>query len=101
MPASLRTHALQPLNGLQLLARRIIVHARTSFQIPIFRPLYGPVAARLQLDYLQGLPVGMLSLGVADLLRANDLHLIPHHENHDLKPVLLGYGMTPEDELKL
>ena len=100
MPAFLRTHALQPLNGLHLLARRIIVHARSSFQISIFRQLYGAVDP-VCLDYLQGLPVGTLSLGVADLLRANDLHLIPHHENHDLKPVLLGYGMTPEDELKL
>lgn len=101
MPASLHTCAPKPLNGYQQLARQIIVHARTSFLIPIFRRLYGAADARVQLDYLQSLPVGSLGRGVADILRANHLHLIPHYENHDLKHVLLGYGMTPEEELKL
>ena len=101
MPSSLQTHALKPLNGFQVLARQIIVHARTSFLIPIFKQLYGPADARVQFDYLQSLPAGTLGRGVADILRANQLHLIPHYENHDLKHVLLGYDMTPDDELKL
>ena len=101
MSAALQTHAPKPLNGFQLLARQIIVHARTSFLIPIFKRLYGPADARVSLDYLQSLPAGTLGRGVADILHANHLHLIPHYENHDLKHVLLGYGMTPDDELKL
>ena len=101
MPTALQTQAPKLLNSFQLLARQIIVHARTSFLIPIFKRLYGPADAAVTLDYLQSLPVGMLGRGVVDMLLANDLHLIPHYENHDLKHVLLGYEMTPEDELKL
>jgi len=88
------------LNGYQVLARKLIVHVRTSFLIPIFRRLYGTAAARVQLSYLQKLPVGTLGRGVADILRDNHLQLIPHYENHDLKHVLLGYAMTPRGRAK-
>ncbi|GAA4025605.1 hypothetical protein GCM10022409_07010 [Hymenobacter glaciei] len=101
MLASLQTHVPKPLNGFQVLARQIIVHAKTSFLIPILRQLYGTADARAQFNYLQSLPAGSLGRGVADVLHANDLRLIPHYENHDLKHVLLGYDMTPDDELKL
>ncbi|WP_345125659.1 hypothetical protein [Hymenobacter antarcticus] len=97
----MKTQGKAPLNGYQMLARKLIVHARTSFLIPIFRRLYGAAEARAQLRYLEQLPVGTLGRGVADILRENHLQLIPHYENHDLKHVLLGYAMTPEDELKL
>jgi ubiquinone biosynthesis protein Coq4 len=90
-----------PLNAYQVLARKIIVHARTSFLIPIFRRLYGAETARVQLIFLQSLPAGTLGRGVSDILAQHHLQLIPHYENHDLKHVLLGYDMTPEDELKL
>ena len=89
------------LNAYQVWARQVIVHARTSFLIPIFRRLYGRAPAGIQLAALQGLPAGTLGRGVADLLAAHGLQLIPHYEDHDLKHVLLGYDMTPEDELKL
>lgn len=97
----MQTQAKTSLNGYQLLARKLIVHARTSFLIPIFRRLYGVADSSVQLRYLEQLPVGTLGRGVADILRENHLQLIPHYENHDLKHVLLGYAMTPEDELKL
>ena len=97
----MQAQAPHSLNGYQILARKLIVHIRTSFLIPIFRRLYGTAAARVQLSYLQQLPVGTLGRGVADILRDNHLQLIPHYENHDLKHALLGYAMTPEDELKL
>lgn len=100
MPAALQTHAPQPLNASQLRARQISVHARTSFLIPIPKRLHGPADARVSFDYLRSLPAGTLGRGVAGILRMNNLHLIPHYENHDLKHVLLGYAMTPEDELK-
>ena len=89
------------LNAYQVLARKIIVHARTSFLIPIFQRLYGRAPAGIRLAELQSLPPGTLGRGVADLLARHGLQLIPHYEDHDLKHVLLGYDMTPEDELKL
>ena len=97
----MQTQAPASLNSYQMLARKVIVHARTSFLIPIFRRRYGAADASVQLRYLEQLPVGTLGRGVADILHDNHLQLIPHYENHDLKHVLLGYAMTPEDELKL
>jgi ubiquinone biosynthesis protein Coq4 len=90
-----------PLNRYQQLARKTIEHARTSFLIPIFQRLYGCQNVAVQQQYLQTLPPGTLGRGVADLLQRHHLQLIPHYEDHDLKHVLLGYDMTPEDELKL
>ncbi|GAA4357362.1 hypothetical protein GCM10023185_22010 [Hymenobacter saemangeumensis] len=93
---------VQPrLNAYQRLARQVVVHARTSFLIPIFRRLYGTEQAQTQLSYLQSLPEGTLGRGVADCLQQHQLQLIPQYEDHDLKHVVLGYDMTPEDELKL
>jgi ubiquinone biosynthesis protein Coq4 len=89
------------LNAYQRLARQAVVHVRTSFLIPLLWRWYRPRHARQQLQELASLPPGTLGRGVADLLRAHHLQLIPHYEDHDLKHVLLGYGMTPEDELKL
>ena len=97
----MQTQASTPLNGYQVLARKVIVHASTSFLIPIFRRPYGVAEASVQLSYLEKLPVGTLGRGVADIMHNNYLQLIPHYENHDLKHVLLGYAMTPEEELKL
>lgn len=89
------------LNLYQCFARKTIEHARTSFLIPIFWRVYGAQNIQNQLDYLQNLPSGTLGRGVADILHQHNLQLIPHYENHDLKHVLLGYDMTPEDELLL
>lgn len=89
------------LNAYQVLARKIIAPARPSFLIPIFQRLYGRAPGGIQLAALQSLPPGTLGRGVADLLTCHGLQLIPHYEDHDLKHVLLGYDMTPEDELKL
>ncbi|GAA3954370.1 Coq4 family protein [Hymenobacter algoricola] len=89
------------LNRYQRLARKTIEHARTSVLIPVFWRLYGAQHVQNRLATLQSLPPGTLGRGVADLLGRHHLQLIPHYENHDLKHVLLGYDMTPEDELKL
>lgn len=90
-----------PLNSYQRLARKTIEHARTSFLIPVFQRLYGCNNTQVQLAELQALAPGTLGRGVADILARHNLQLIPHYESHDLKHVLLGYDMTPEDELKL
>lgn len=88
------------LNAYQVLARKIIMHARTSFLIPIFQRLYGREPGGIRLATLS-LPPGTLGRGVADLLACHDLQLTQHYEDHNLKHALLGYDMTSEGELKL
>ncbi|MEJ7660346.1 MAG: hypothetical protein WKG07_12380 [Hymenobacter sp.] len=89
------------LNAYQVLARKIIVHARTSFLIPIFQRLYGRATSGHPAGRIARPAARHLGRGVADLLARHGLQLIPHYEDHDLKHVLLGYDMTPEDKLKL
>jgi ubiquinone biosynthesis protein Coq4 len=89
------------LNGYQKLVRKIILQSKVSFLIPTLSLLYGTKAAHAQLRILQNLPAGTLGREVADKLAEHDFQLIPHYENHDLKHVMLGYDMTPEDELRL
>ena len=73
----MQTQASIPLNGYQVLARKVVMHARTSSLIPIFRRLYGVAEASVQLSYLEKLPVGTLGRGVADILHDNHLQIIP------------------------
>jgi ubiquinone biosynthesis protein Coq4 len=90
-----------PLNLYQRLARKAIAYAKTSIIIPTVWHLYGARNIEKHLNDLQGLPLGTLGRGIADTLHRHKLQLIPNYENRDLKHVLLGYDMTPEDELKL
>jgi hypothetical protein len=46
-------------------------------------------------------PEGTVGRDVARCLDDNKLRLVPHFESHDLKHVLLGYKMTPVDEIRL
>ena len=90
-----------PLNLYQRLVRKTIHYVKASIIIPFVWYLYGPRNIEKQLRDLQGLPLGTVGRGMADLLRQHNLQLIPRYETHDLKHVLLRYDMTPEDELKL
>lgn len=89
------------LNFYQRLVRQLIAGLFSMVLIPAFRFRYGTADTQAQQQLLQRLPAGTVGRAVADLLAAHRLQLIPHYENHDLKHVLLGYAMTPDDELKL
>jgi hypothetical protein len=69
--------------------------------IPAYQRWYGLATLRARQRQLQCLPPGTAGRTVADLLAAHGLHLLPGFESHDLKHVLLGYPMTPADELRL
>ncbi|MDJ0365529.1 hypothetical protein QMK33_10215 [Hymenobacter sp. H14-R3] len=90
-----------PPNGYQRLVRQLIERLFSWMLIPAFCFRYGTASPRAQQAFLQGLPVGTVGRAVADLLAAHRLQLIPGYENHDLKHVLLGYAMTPDEELNL
>lgn len=54
-----------------------------------------------QVANLRKLPNGTLGREIANCLDLNGLKLVPGFESHDLKHTLLGYQMTPVDEIRL
>lgn len=50
---------------------------------------------------LHNMPPGTLGHEVARCLDEHKLRLVPGYESHDLKHTLLGYDMTPIDEIRL
>lgn len=54
-----------------------------------------------KVDDLQLLKEGSLGKEIANTLAHHNVTLVPRYESHDLKHVLLGYDMTPEDEIRM
>ncbi|MFT5822369.1 MAG: ubiquinone biosynthesis protein Coq4 [Crocinitomix sp.] len=52
-------------------------------------------------EQMRNLPTGTLGNDVANFLDAQNLSLLPKYEVHDTLHVLLNYGTTPKEELKL
>jgi hypothetical protein len=50
---------------------------------------------------LKALPLGTAGRAIADLLEEHNMRFIPGFENHDLKHLVLGYGMNTKDELRM
>ena len=88
------------MNALQRLARLIIeVAFDTSVgTIALFNDMD---RYRDKVDDLRELKRGTLGKAIADSLDARGLTLVPGYESHDLKHTLLGFGMTPEDEVRM
>ena len=57
--------------------------------------------AEAYMHELRKLPVGTVGRDVADMLDDRDLLLIPKFEDHDVKHLLLDYGMSPIDEIRM
>ncbi|MEZ6126963.1 MAG: hypothetical protein R3C49_27920 [Planctomycetaceae bacterium] len=56
-------------------------------------------SCRQKMAAMRSLPVGTVGHDLAQLLDSKGLKLIPGFEKHDLDHLILGYDMTPEDEL--
>ncbi|MBD3584100.1 hypothetical protein [Flavobacterium selenitireducens] len=50
---------------------------------------------------LRDLPKDTFGYQIAECLDSHNLKLVPKYESHDLKHVLLGYKMTPFDEIRM
>ncbi len=50
---------------------------------------------------LKSLPSGTIGSELYRMLITNNLKVIPKFENHDLKHIILGYGMTSVEEIKM
>lgn len=57
--------------------------------------------AEAYMHELRKLPVGTVGRDVVDMLDDRDLLLIPKFEDHDVKHLLLDYGMSPIDEIRM
>jgi hypothetical protein len=59
--------------------------------------------AKFELEHerLRRLPKGTLGKAVADFMDFHQQKFIPKAENHDVKHVLLGYGTSPEEEVRM
>lgn len=54
-----------------------------------------------QLDTLRKQAPGTVGFELANMLIENKLTVIPRFENHDLKHIILGYGMTSMEEIRM
>lgn len=88
------------MNLIQRTTRNIIKHS-FHFSVWTIEQFSDVNAQQQQVQQLQTLPQGTLGKDIADCLQRNKLRLVPNFESHDLKHVLLGYHMTPEDEIRL
>lgn len=88
------------MNIFQLIARSII---RKSFHLSVWtiEQFYDIAVFEEKARQLNELPEGTLGKDIAGCLKRNGLRLVPGYESHDLKHVLLGFKMTPVDEIRL
>lgn len=54
-----------------------------------------------QLKTLENKHSGTIGYDLAQLLKENQLTIIPRFEDHDLKHLILGYGMTSMEEIRM
>lgn len=54
-----------------------------------------------QLKVLENKALGTIGHDLAKLLKENQLTIIPRFEDHDLKHLILGYGMTSMEEIRM
>lgn len=88
------------MNPFQHLARKIICLA-FRVGIPAFELFHSRARLRRRTMELASYPEGTLGREIGDCLQRFGLRPLPFFESHDLKHVLLGYGMTPVDEIRL
>jgi hypothetical protein len=54
-----------------------------------------------RLNLLENKSPGTVGYDLAQLLKENQLTIIPRFEDHDLKHLILGYGMTSMEEIRM
>lgn len=88
------------MNILQKLARKII---KKSFNLSVWtiQQFYDMSVYEEKMSQLRNLPEGTVGFDIVKCLDENELTLVPKYESHDMKHVLLGYEMTPVDEIRM
>lgn len=93
----MKTAALNPLQR----AARSFIHAAFRLAVWTMIRLRSTRSCKALHDELKTLPEGTLGHDIAACLKGYRLRLVPGFESHDLKHVLLGFGMNPVDEIRL
>jgi ubiquinone biosynthesis protein Coq4 len=85
----------------QRFLNKTIEFVKISGIISILQTIYDMKPYEQKLANLRQMPKGTVGKEMSKMLDAHQLRLIPKYESHDLKHLLLGYGMTPKDEIKM
>lgn len=86
-------------NFLRLLAESFIDNCKLYGVIKPLQFLLGGTYYQQKLADMRDLPVHTVGFELAQMLDQHQLELIPKFEEHDLKHLILGYGMSTEEEL--
>lgn len=94
--------SLQPAPPLRKKTAEFIIESlKIGLTVKPLQLLYGKEHFAKELQQFKTLPAGTVGNDYAALLDQYSLKPIPRHENHDLWHVLLGYGMTSEEEIRM
>jgi len=83
------------------LAESIIEIAKVYGVIKPLQFVHSNAHYSAKLEAMRSLPSGTIGSNIAEMLDNEGLKLIPRFENHDLKHLILGYGMSTIDELRM
>lgn len=78
-----------------------IIKLSFNFSIWFIERFYDMKPFKNKVEHLRNLPEDTLGYQIAKSLDTHNLKLVPKYESHDLKHVLLGYKMTPLDEIRM
>jgi ubiquinone biosynthesis protein Coq4 len=93
---------LQPAPSLRKRTAEFIIETlKIGLTVKPLQLLHGKNHFATELEEFKKLPAGTIGHAYAALLNEYNLKAIPRHENHDLWHVLLGYGMTSEEEIRM
>jgi ubiquinone biosynthesis protein Coq4 len=90
-----------PFYYLEFSYKSLVRQLKVTFVVRVLQYLFPSPKHELQLEELRALEEGTVGRAIADFLDQHQLGLIPKFESHDLKHILLGYGASVEDELKM
>jgi hypothetical protein len=93
--------AVIKLNTFQTSYRKAIELSKVAGIVWLLQTVFKMDKYERKQAHLRSYPNGSVGKTVANVLDEHGLRLIPKFESHDLKHVLLGYEMTPEDEVKM
>ena len=85
----------------KLFAEHLIDSIKVNCVIKPLQRIYNQQFYDDQLMQMRNLPSNTIGNDLAKMLDENNLKLIPTSENHDLKHLILGYGMTTQEEIKM
>lgn len=82
-------------------AEHFVENIKINCVIKPLQRIYGRRLYDDKLMQMRNLPIHTVGNDIAKMLDENNLKLIPKFEEHDLKHLILEYGMTAQDEIKM